>query len=187
MHIKGFYFMENTFETLMNRLSPTIRRISHRLNGHFTFFNDDDLCQEALTHLWVIFQKGTLSDKTDSYILQGCYFHLKNYIRTSMDKVSFTSFEQPIDEDGTMLEEVIASPAQSQEEQLEYKSLYEEAQKKGLTKREIDILNMSRDGLTVREIGRRLDISHVAVVKLRKKIRVKCEKLKYEIKRSYQN
>ena len=115
--------MKDDFESLMTRLSPTIRRISHRLNGHFTFFDDDDLCQEALTHLWVKFNGGVLDDKTDSYILQGCYFHLKNYIRTSMDKVRLQSIESPIDEDGTMLEDVIASKDPSPEELVEAKTL----------------------------------------------------------------
>ena len=179
--------MKNEFEILMNRLSPTIKRISHRLNGHFTFFNDDDLCQEALTHLWVMFRKGTLDDKTDSYILQGCYFHLKNYIRTSMDKVKFTSLEEPIDEDGTMLEEIIASSDPLPTDRVGDKTLYEEVRRSELDERELKIVDMSMEGLTVRQIGEKLGISHVAVIKLRKKIRVKCEKLRYEIRRSYQN
>ncbi|MBI5123923.1 MAG: sigma-70 family RNA polymerase sigma factor [Candidatus Omnitrophica bacterium] len=170
--------MKNNFETLINRLSPTIRRISRRLNGHFTFFNDDDLCQEALAHLWILFREDRLSDKTDSYILQGCYFHLKNYIRTSMDRVNFISFENPIDEDGTMLEEIIASDDLSTIDLLEDKALYEEVLKNGLNSREVEIVNMCAEGLTTREIGDRLAISHVAVVKLRKKIREKCERLR---------
>ena len=76
---------------MMRKLSPTLRRITHKLNGHFTFFDEDDLFQEALEHLWLAFQDGTLGDKTDSYVLQGCYFHLKNYIRKTMDKAKLTS------------------------------------------------------------------------------------------------
>jgi RNA polymerase sigma factor (sigma-70 family) len=179
--------MKNNFETLMTRLTPTLRRISHRLNGHFTFFNDDDLCQEALVHLWVMFRENRLSDKTDSYILQGCYYHLKNHIRTSMDKVRPASLEEPIDDDGTMLEEIVASSDPSQAEQLSDKTLYEEALKSGLTEREINILDMCRDGLTTREIGDKLGISHVAVVKIQKRIRIKCGGLEKEIRDSYQN
>ena len=40
---------------------------------------------------------------------------------------------------------------------------------------------------TVREIGQKLGISHVAVVKLRKKIREKCAGLKKDLKEGYQN
>ena len=179
--------MDNEFEKLIKRLSPTIRRISYRMNGHFTFFNDDDLCQEALVHLWALFQGGKLGDKTDSYILQGCYFHLKNYIRTSMDKVSFSSLDSPIDEDGTMLEEIIASRNPLPADQAEDKLLSEEVQNSPLDRRELKVVDMSMEGMTVRQIGGKLGISHVAVIKLRRKIRVKCEKLRYEIKKSYQN
>jgi len=179
--------MKNNFERIITRLTPTLKRITHKLNGHFTFFNDDDLCQEALIHLWVLFQEGKLYDKTDSYILQGCYYHLKNYIRTSMDKVKTQSLESPIDNDGTTLEEVVALEKQPYEEDFIDKTLYEDVRKNGLDKRELAIVKMCMDGLTVREIGKNLGISHVAVVKLRKKIGEKCRKLGREIKRSYQN
>lgn len=179
--------MKNDFERLIKRLSPTLRKISHRLNGHFTYFNDDDLCQEALVHLWVLFQKGSIADKTDSYILQGCYFHLKNYIRTSMDKASFTSLDSPVDEDGTTLEEIMVSPAAPSSDRAEDQVLSEEIGKFGLDEREFNILRMSSDGMTTREIGEKFGISHVAVIKLKKKIQVKCQKLKKEIKAGYQN
>lgn len=179
--------MKNHFEILMNRLTPTIRRISHKLNGHFTFFNDDDLCQEALAHLWVAFNNGSLGDKTDSYILQGCYFHLKNYIRTSMDKAKLVSLDLPIDEDGTMLEEIIPSSDASMAALSANDILRKEITASGLDKRELDIIKMSIEGMTTREIGYRLGISHVAVVKLNKKIRTKCEGLKKDVKQSYQN
>jgi RNA polymerase sigma factor (sigma-70 family) len=179
--------MKKTFESFMKRLSPTIKRISHRMNGHFTFFSDEDLCQEALVHLWTSFQDKKLDDKTDSYILQGCYFHLKNYIRTSIDKASFVSLESPIDEDGTMLEEIIASEGPSPIDQAEDKALSEEILKSSLDERELKIVGMSIEGLTVRQIGEKLSISHVAVIKSKKNIRVKCEKLRYELKTGYQN
>jgi RNA polymerase sigma factor (sigma-70 family) len=179
--------MDNKFDRLIKRLSPTIRRISYRMNGHFAFFNDDDLCQEALVHLWVSFQNGRLDDKTDSYILQGCYFHLKNYIRTSMDKVSISSMESPIDEDGAILEDVIASKDPMTIDQIEYDLLSEDVQSSSLDERELKIVDMSTEGLTLRQMGERLGISHVAVIKLKKKIRTKCEKLRYEQKTGYQN
>ena len=157
------------------------------MNGHFTFFNDDDLCQEALVHLWMLFQGGELDNKTDSYILQGCYFHLKNYIRISMDRVNFSSLDSPIDEDGTMLGEVIASGGPLPMDQVEDKVLFEELRKSSLDKRELKIVDMSMEGMTVRQIGEKLGISHVAVIKLRKKIGAKCEKLRYELKMGYQN
>jgi RNA polymerase sigma factor (sigma-70 family) len=49
-----------------------------------------------------------------------------------------------------------------------------------LDEREKEIVRLSAEGLTVREIGSRLGISHVMVVKMRKKIRIKCRALAAE-------
>src|SRR3989338_8897915 len=85
--------MDMDFEVLVKKLSPTLKRITYKLNGHFTFFNDEDLFQEALIHLLQDFRAGRLQDKTDSYILQGCYFHLKNYIRKVNERPNVISFD----------------------------------------------------------------------------------------------
>jgi len=45
-----------------------------------------------------------------------------------------------------------------------------------LTKREKGIVSYCADGLTMREIGKILGVSHVRVVKLMRRIRVKCDK-----------
>ena len=90
-------FLSMAFEELVKRLSPTLKRITYRLNGHFTFFNDEDLFQEALVRLWQDFNAGKLDDKTDSYILQGCYFHLKNYIRKCKTRTKLISIEAIVD------------------------------------------------------------------------------------------
>jgi RNA polymerase sigma factor (sigma-70 family) len=174
---------KDDFEEIVKRLSPTIRRISHKLNGRFTFFNDDDLCQEALTRLWLLFREGALSDKTDSYILQGCYFHLKNYIRTAVDGVNFTSFENPVDEDGTTLQDILASENDAYFDGLENKTLREAVEQNDLTAREKKVLDLCLEGMTMREIGQKIGISHVAVIKLRKRIREKCRILEKEIKK----
>ncbi len=179
--------MKETFESFMKRLSPTIKRISHRLNGHFTFFDDDDLCQEAYLHLWLLFKNEKLDDKTDSYILQGCYYHLKNHIRTSADKMNTISLEIPVDEDGNCLKDLHASQDVAMINDMEEKILLEFIDKNGLSDREKKILDFSLDGLTTREIGAILNISHVAVVKIRKRIKDRYGILKKELSVGYQN
>jgi len=165
--------MNTSFENIVSRISPVLRRITHRLNGHFAFFDDDDLFQEALIYLWLAFQNGILSDKTDSYILQGCYFHLKNYLRVTLDKAKLISLYQIIDEDDTALAEILPADNMSISNDIDDKLLAEEAELKGLTEQERRVLSFSMEGLTTREIGQRLGVSHVTVVKIKGKIRCK--------------
>ncbi len=170
--------MYKRFDEMMKKLSPTLRGIAHRMNGHFTFFTDDDLYQEALAHLWASFGRGALRDKTDSYILQGCYFYLKNYLRTSLDKAKLVSLSELIDGQDVSIEESLASKDTNARDDLDAGLLAENIVFKSLDARERLVLRYSTEGLTIREIGKRLGVSHVMVVKIRSKIRKKCDALR---------
>lgn len=154
------------FEILLKRISPTLKRITYKLNGHFSFFNDEDLYQEALVRLWEDFLGGKLDDKTDSYILQGCYFHLKNYLRKKREKVILVSIEAAAGEEGFSWNEIL--PAHNFPPRLDYED-------KGFTEKEKKVLSFCAEGLTMREIGMKLGISHVRVVKIKKNLRRKLE------------
>jgi len=166
------------FIRLANKLSPTVRRIAYKLNGRYRSFNHDDLYQEALMHLWNNFNSGKLSDKTDSYILQGCYFHLKNYIRKVNENPNIISLDMPVGEDegNSVLEEILYLKFGIQEDcrnLLHVKFLVEAIQNNGFSPREKEILVFLKEGLTTRDIGQRIGISHVSVVKAVKRIREK--------------
>lgn len=165
--------MNTSFENIVKKLSPTLRRITYKLNGHFSFFDDDDLFQEALVHLWGLSQGGGLDDKTDSFILQGCFYHLKNYIRKAMDRVELVSLNGNIDEDGTMLEEILALEDLRPQDNLESRLLEDEVLSGGLTEREKEIISLCLEGCTMREIGQKLGISHVRVIKIKERVRKK--------------
>ncbi len=162
-----------TFDSLVHRISPTLKRITKRLNGHFSFFNDEDLYQEALTHLWVDYREGVLGDKTDSYILQGCYFHLRNYLRKVQDNVVVLSFNAPVGEDGTRLEDLAAIDDGVRFDHLESRLQMEVAEKRYFTEREKNVLMLFLEGMSMREIGSKLGISHVMVLKIRNRIKDK--------------
>jgi RNA polymerase sigma factor (sigma-70 family) len=169
-----------TFETLVEKISPTLKRITHKLDWHFTAFNEEDLRQEALLYLWQDFKVGKLSDKTDSYILQGCYFHLKNYIRTKKPRRTMLSLDALADEEaGAGSRQALYlqdERCNHYREDLHCKLLAETIRNNGLKQREKDALFLFAEGLTSREIGARLGISHVAVIKLMRKARQKCER-----------
>jgi len=170
------------FEELVIKLSPVLKRIIYRIRVRYPFLGEDDLFQEALIHLWRDFQKGLLEDKTDSYMLQGCYFHLKNYLRKVKDKNRLVSIEALLGErqggqepyDSLFfLRDERNSDVRSE---LNNKMLAETIMNNGLTSREKYLLLLCSDGLTTRQMGQRLGISHVGVVKMMARIREKSSK-----------
>jgi RNA polymerase sigma factor (sigma-70 family) len=179
--------MKMDFDETLKKLSPTIRRITWKLNGHFTFIDHDDLFQEALEHLWVAYNNGSLDNRTDSYILQGCYFHLKNYLRKTLDKAKLVSLQGLLESGGGSLEELFGYEDNHIEESANEASITDGAESKKLTVRERKVLKMSMDGLTTREIGSKLGISHVMVLKLRKNIKRRFEGFKPAEGHGYQN
>jgi RNA polymerase sigma factor (sigma-70 family) len=166
-----------SFDVVMKRISPTLRRITQKLNGHFTFMDHEDLFQESLLHLWADFQAGALNDKTDSYLLQGCYYHLKNYIRTVQDKAPLVSLGSMVDEEAVRLEEILEAEDVAAFDYVDGKMQVEALLESGITQRERDVLGLSMEGMTTREVGQKLGISHVAVVKFRNKLKVRYEQL----------
>jgi len=158
------------FEALARRLSPTLKNIAHKLDGQLSFVDDEDLFQEGLIHLWTQFNGGVLSDKTDSYILQGCYYHMRNYIRKTRDKAALTSLNGTPDDESTSLEESLSLDHGFQDEVDEGLQI-EAIVKSGMSRREKDVLTFSLEGMTTREIGMRLGVSHVSVVKIRSRIK----------------
>lgn len=168
------------FEELVRKLSPTLKRITYRLKGSFAFFNGDDLYQEALLRLWQDYNSGKLSDKTDSYILQGCYFHMRNYIRLQKTRKNTVSLDALVNSDTSLrAEELLESRENSAAEylrQLNNRLIAETIQNNGLSPKEKQVLCFYAQGLTTRKIGERLGVSHVRVVKMTAAIREKCKK-----------
>lgn len=166
------------FEEIIKRISRKLKGIAYRLNARCLFFNEDDLYQEAVLYLWNNFKEGNLENKTDSYILQGCYFYLKNYMRKNVKKALAISIQchRSDDEETDSTESLLAGSFNKPEflGQLSDKYLAEAIRNNGLSPKEKDIVNFYAEGFTTREIGKRLGISHVMVVKLTRKIREKC-------------
>ncbi len=164
------------FEDLLKQVTPRLKAITRRLDGRYTAFDDDDLYQEAILHLWKKFNKNELFDKTESYILQGCLFFLQNYIRKIHKAVDRNSIRLDAHLAGSdcSLEDIFL-PASKEERSVD---LLVQDVENVLNKREKKVLFLSLEGLTKREIGKRLGVSHVMVMKIEKGLRTKCERLK---------
>jgi len=168
------------FELLIKRLSPKLKGIAYKAHWTGQFFNHEDLYQEALVHLWRDYNAGILSDKTDSYILQGCYFYLKNYVRGAFDKTRAVSLDEPASSDGeSRMDSLCASGNESARDfidQLDSKMTAEAIRNNGLTDKEKLLLPLFSEGLTTRQIGSRIGMTHVGVIKMRRVIAGKCRK-----------
>lgn len=168
-----------TFEELLKILTPTLKRIVYKLRFLNGSWDSDDLFQEAVVHLWKEFENGTLTNKTKSYVLQGCYFYLRNYIRTQSDKARLVSADAPRTQENeeSPFEQlmVLESPIDTRE-LAHCDMLIEAIRNNGLTAREKEVFLFALEGLTTREIGARMGISHVRVVRLSACMREKCKK-----------
>jgi RNA polymerase sigma factor (sigma-70 family) len=167
------------YEEMIKRLSPVLRAISRKVRKRYTYCDEDDFYQEALLFLWLKFEAGELEDKNDSYILQGCFYFLKNYIRKvcrSVDRGSVSMFAEAGNDGGTVQDTLRDTTYPSGDESVEICLLLDEAEER-FTETEKDIFYYKLEGYTVREIGNMIGVSHVMVVRHGNRIRSKCRQL----------
>jgi RNA polymerase sigma factor (sigma-70 family) len=147
------------FFELVKRISSKIRILSSKFSLP-SAIDREDLYQECSLHLWERWRKGELEDKTDAYIITSCWFHLKNYIRRFKKMARIVSLNE--------LEDLI--PKTPLFDKRVDDILFIQQAKKRLTEREWDVMDLLSQGYTLREIGERLGISHVMVLKIRDSI-----------------
>jgi RNA polymerase sigma factor (sigma-70 family) len=162
--------MEMNFEKVLLKLTPKLKGIALRLNGRLRFIDEDDLMQEMSIHLWKKWKQDELKGKTESYMLQSCWFHIKNYLRTVSDKTEIISIDEPNNNKGTILNKIIPYNFQAFLESIMLRIIIEKISENGLTKREKEVFVLCLEGYTLREIGERLNISFVRVSKIKKNI-----------------
>jgi len=109
-----------------------------------------------------------LNEKNETYILKGCYFYIKNFLRKNRKK-KIISLEEIL-ENGQNIKNL--------EFMDEYNLNNYEENFETLNEREKTILNLFINGYTTREIGRKLGISHVMVIKIKKRIKEKLSEIR---------
>lgn len=167
------------FDELVRKINPKVKGIAYRLDGKYTSFSEDDLYQQALMRLWQKYNNGELEDKTESYVVQGCSFEMRNYIRTHFKGTDrrAVSTDITINDSGDRLINFIADEQSISQRVSCNTSMTVKKIERRLSSRQKSVLKMSRKGFTVREIGRRLGVSHVMVVKIKKHIAKICNDL----------
>ena len=165
-----------SFEELSERISSKLKGIAYKIHRAAPSFSAEDLYQEAVLNLWVDYKSGELSNKTDSYVLQGCYFYLKNYVRMAREKMSLLSINIPIHEKGLEWQDVLSSEETAPvEEKPDMDTLMENVFQYELSRKEKEVAFFYLQGWTTRDIAERIGTSHVSVVKIESKIREKCK------------
>jgi len=158
------------FKELYNRVSPRLRRIAMHYRNHCPSLDEDDLYQEMCCYLWEHFRDADEKEMSDYYIARGCQYHILNYMRVNIQKASLCSMEQPINERGDTIEDVLPDSCEDIDRKVEQNITFDTIMSNGFTKREKEVLALLLKGCTVREAGEKLGISHVMVIKLKKNL-----------------
>lgn len=131
----------------------------------------EDLLQEAMVHLWLT--QTRRPDQTRSWYLQSCRFHLQHYLNSgrSIDSGKRWRHQMPMT-DHSEDEEAAAEPGDSGNSVVNSVSVREimALLSSELTRQERAVLDCLADGLGLREIGRKLKLSHTMVIRHRRKI-----------------
>lgn len=158
------------YRTLHAKLAPILNKIARGYNGQCRFVDTDDLYQEMCLYLWINFKDGLPDNLNYSYVIRGCRFHILNYLRKNREKAKIFGLEDPLNEEQNTLKDILPQQDEGLDRCVERKIIFKEIMDNGYTKREKEVLALLLEGLTVREAGERLGISHVMVVKLKKRL-----------------
>ncbi|MCK5306343.1 MAG: sigma-70 family RNA polymerase sigma factor [Candidatus Omnitrophica bacterium] len=164
------------FKILYEKVKPKLKMIARKHSRRLLFADADDLYQEMCIHLWDKFKNGVPEDINESYIVRGCEFHLLNYLRKGKEAMTAVSFEEPINEDGSTLKDLLPEEKEPVDSYVNRKIVIEEIKSNGFSKREKEVFSFLLEGYTVRETGEALGISHVMVVKFKRRIVEKWQK-----------
>ena len=156
------------FRTVFQRIDPKLRRIAARHDGQGRFIDKDDLYQEMCAHLWNNYKYGVPEKYNDSYILKGCEFHILNYLRKEREGVPLLSLEEPINDEGDTLKDIVPDSGEALGEVINKEVTISDIMNNGFTKREKEVFSLLLKGYTVREIGGKLGVSHVMIVKIKR-------------------
>jgi len=153
--------------------NPSIRRRLHglvmRLGGDNGLH--EDMMQEATIHMWRLEEKRP--GQRQAWYLQACRYHLQNYLRAgrSVDSTRHFGARAPDGANGHGLEGPLERFQASEEfiDDMNAKDLIS-VLSRWLTPVEKQVLDFLADGLSAREIAKRINTSHTRVIHHRRQI-----------------
>ncbi|MFH1777568.1 MAG: sigma-70 family RNA polymerase sigma factor [Candidatus Omnitrophota bacterium] len=162
------------FRILLEKITPALKYVArkHRLYG---FYSEADLYQEMCLYLWQHYANGLPVGINEAYVIKGCEFHLKNFLRKGRPKVMLASLDQPLSA-GNTLGDILEDKKEDFNLTIERKITIDEINSIDLTAKEKSVFSLLLKGVTVREIAKEMNVSHVMVLKHKKNIIKKCRK-----------
>ncbi|OGS43130.1 MAG: hypothetical protein A2539_10065 [Elusimicrobia bacterium RIFOXYD2_FULL_34_15] len=165
------------FEKFLKEVKVELGQIAFKFSRYNNYMDEDDLLSEMVLHLWKRWYERGFNNKTKSYVIQSCYFYLRNYLRINEDKkCRFINIDECIGDDGLSYEEIIPDNSVPILESIEENTIFQKISNNGLSSIEREIFKLLYDEYTVREIGEMLSISHTMVIKHKKNILKKVSK-----------
>jgi len=147
----------------------SLRRMIRGLTGNEAFH--EDLLQEALIHLWTM--EIARSGQTRSWYWQSCQYHLQHNLAggRSVDSAKRRDGRVPLtaNGDGMGWFEDDADSGNSVFDVVSARDIISVLSAR-LDRQERAVLECFADGLRLREIGRKLKVSHTMVIRHRRKI-----------------
>ncbi|MFH1416091.1 MAG: sigma-70 family RNA polymerase sigma factor [Elusimicrobiota bacterium] len=168
------------FEELLDELSPGLVAISKNISSNDSSFDSDDMVQEMMINLMNRWKNSEIEGFNNSYILQSCWFHIKNHLRKYNRSYETLTLDEYTDDDRSKgLIDVYDNSDENEDEYelLEGKILKEDIEKEDLTEREKEVLSLTLGGYTLRETAAALKISFVRVHKILNNIKSKASKM----------
>lgn len=158
-----------SFQMLFEKIKPALKYVAHRrfLPG---YYSEEDLYQEMCLYVWKHYGDGLPSGINEAYVIKGCEFDIRNFMRKEREKIKFSSIDEPIGDDGLTLGDLLEDKKDNPDIRIENELTIDEMNRMDLSERERSVIFYLLKGCTVREIAAELGVSHVMVLKYKKAI-----------------
>lgn len=152
-----------SFEELIIRLMPKLKAVSKNVSRSISSVDESDILQEMLIFLLKKYREEKIEGYTDSYLLQGAWFHAKNYTRSIRSK---DSVSETIGEDNSSILDTIRSEDEPGEDEIQAGMTVSGIMNLCRSSRERLVIRMLLEGFTLRETGKEIGVSGVMVCKM---------------------